>query len=204
MVMRFLGFLWPGTRKLLLFAMFAFLCVAGVIQAYAFIDDVPGIEKPLLYDQLRTFDFWLPWIIFTAPFHIPLSIICGMFDFCTPIFSFFPRLGAVRFPVSSVVYSLLASSWLVHSWDRWISGAASMTRRFILVIPLVMTGIMAGPTMFLLPFVPQEATFSISTFLLVYAILTFYSISCYGLYRVILEYRFRVREKDFRTTAIYP
>lgn len=115
---RSLRFLWPGTRKLLLIGALAFICVAGAVQTYAFIDDVPWIEKPPFYDQPPPFDFWLPWIIFTAPFHVPLSIICGIFDLCSPLFSQFPRLGAVRFPVSSVVYSYIAASWLVHSCDR--------------------------------------------------------------------------------------
>lgn len=187
--MRFLRFLWPGTRKLLLFGVFAFICVAGAVQTYAFIDDIPGTQKPPLYDQLRAFDFWLPWIIFTAPLHIPLSIICGMFDLCDPIFSYFPRLGDVMFPVSSVAYSYLAASWMVHSWDRWMPRAASTTRRLLLLLPLVATGVMAGPAMVSLPLRPREAAFSISTFLLVYAILAFYSISGYGLYRAASELR---------------
>jgi len=185
----FLRFLRPESRKLLLFGVFSFICVAGVVQTYAFIDDVPGIEKPPLYDQLRGFDFWLPWNIFTAPFHIPLAVICGVFDFCAPLFSHFPRLGAVRFPVSSIVYSYIAASWLVHSWNRWISEAASPTRRLLLMIPLVATGIMMGTTLISIPLRPGESAFS--SFVLVYAIPVFYSISGYGLYKAALELKAR-------------
>jgi len=191
---RVLGFLRPGPRKILAFGALAFICVAGAVQTYAFIDDVPGIEKPPLYNQLRPFDFWLPWIIFTAPFHVPLSIICGMFDLCSPLFSHFPRLGEVRFPVVSVIYSYIAASWLVHSWNKWVSGSASTTRRLLLLIPLMAAGIMAGPTLFSMLLRPGEATFSISTLILTYAVLAFYSISGYGLYKTASELKAQVRD----------
>lgn len=185
--MKVLGFLWPGTRKFLLFIVLTFICVAGAIQTFVFIDDVPGVEKPPFFEQLRPFDFWLPWIMFTAPFHIPVAIVCSRFDFCTPIFSHFPRLGEIMFPVSSVLYSYLAASWFIYSWDRWISEATLTKRRLLLLIPLVATAIIVGPTIIFVPLWRWKMSHSISSFFLAYFILTFYAISCYGLYRVALK-----------------
>jgi len=65
--LRALRFLKPCPRRLLLFAFYASLSIAGVIQSYAFIDDVPGLERPPLYDQLRGFDFWFPLDIVHPP-----------------------------------------------------------------------------------------------------------------------------------------
>jgi len=65
----------------MLFLLFAFISVAGAIQAYAFIDDMPGVEKPPLYDQLRLFDFWFPWVLLIAPLGLLAAVLPGsLFD----------------------------------------------------------------------------------------------------------------------------
>jgi len=63
-------FLKPNLRKLALFSILAFICIGGVIQTYAFIDDVPGILKPPLYDILHPLELWFPWIILALPTHL--------------------------------------------------------------------------------------------------------------------------------------
>lgn len=74
----------PTPGKLIFFPVFAFLWVAGVTQTYAFIDDIPGVEKPPLYDVLRPFGFWFPWLIFSAPLYIVSGALCSLHDFCSP------------------------------------------------------------------------------------------------------------------------
>lgn len=166
----------PSPVKLLLFLCFAFLWVAGVIQSYAFIDDVPGVEKPPLYDLLRPFDFWFPWVIFSAPLHLFSSFLCSLRDFCSTLFSTFPGMGAARFPVIGVIYSYLASSWMVYSWSRWLT--TPFSRRLTLTIPILPTLLLTGfPT--IIP--PSAAAFILSSIPLIYLISTFYTISFYGL-----------------------
>ncbi len=129
-----LGFLKPCPRGMLLFAFYAFLSIADAIQTYAFIDDIPGLEKPPLYDQLRGFEFWFPWVVFTLPIHLPIPLGQG-------IMKYFPSLGAVKMSLGSVVYSYVAASWLVYAWDRWASASTLRVRRILLMLPAVLASI---------------------------------------------------------------
>ncbi len=54
----------PDWRKMLLFAIFAFIAVGGHIQAWAF-SDVP--PKPPLYDLLRPLPIWSIWMYLLLP-----------------------------------------------------------------------------------------------------------------------------------------
>ena len=174
----------PDARKLLLFAGFAFVCIAGATQTYAFIDDVPRLEKPPLYDALRPFSFWYPWVLFSAPFHVSAALICSVMDVCGSIFSTSPSMGAVKIPVSSIVYSFIVASWLVYSWDRWLSGSRRRARLLILLTPLALTAAQIGHQLPMLA-QPGLTSFMISGFLLTYAVVTFYLISVYGVGKII-------------------
>jgi hypothetical protein len=136
-ILRFFRFLRPCPRRLLLFLLFAFISVAGAIQTYAFIDDIAGLEAPPLYYQLMWFDFWIPWILLTAPLCLLAAVLwvsaAYLFDL---LIADFPRLGAVSFPVFSVAYSYVAASWLLYCWDRWVSPRPSM-RRWMMALPIL-------------------------------------------------------------------
>ncbi len=175
--LRALRFLKPCPRKLLFFAFYAFLSIAGAIQTYAFIDDVPGLEKPPLYDQLRGFEFWFPWVVFTLPIHLPIPL-------GRRIMEYFPSLGAVKMPLGSVVYSYVAACWLVYAWDRWIS--ARRVRRVLLMLPAVLAFI-SSLSPLLLGF--EEAAYALSGFVNLYLVYLFYAIFLYGLYRALKEKR---------------
>lgn len=175
----------PDIRKLVLFVGFAFLCVAGATQSYAFIDDVPGLERPPLYDVLRPFSFWFPWVLFSAPLHVSAALVCSVVDVCGSMFSVFPSMGAVKFPVTGVIYSFIAASWLVYSWDRWLSGSSRRTRLLVLVTPLVITTALFGPQLLMVA-EPGLASFMISGFFLTCAVLEFYFAAVYGIGKAII------------------
>jgi len=65
-----LNVLKPSPNSLTLFAALTFICIGGVIQTYAFIDNVSGIPKPPLYDELSYFNLWFPWVLFVFPLHV--------------------------------------------------------------------------------------------------------------------------------------
>lgn len=164
----------PDWRKLLLFLGLAFLCVGGAVQTYAFIDDV-GVPEPPLYNLLRPYDLWIPWIIFTLPLRILEILPCSLID-CTVILSSFPSMGAVKFPVISVIYSYLAASWLVYCSDRWFRWRGRL--RILPLIPAMLAALMYLPIMLY-----QLSLHSLSGFLLVLGVLELQAVSIYGLYK---------------------
>jgi len=109
----------PTWMKIGFFVVFAFIWIGGVTQTYTFIKDVLGIEKPPLYDLLKPYDFWSPWIFFSAPFYILVRLLCSIYDFCSPIFAMFPDMGGVKFPLAGITYSYMASAWMAFSWEKW-------------------------------------------------------------------------------------
>ena len=171
--LRALRFLKPCPRRLLLFAFYASLSIAGAIQSYAFIDDVPGLERPPLYDQLRGFNFWFPWILFTLPIHLPLPLGWRLV-------SHFPSLGAVKMPLGSILYAYAAASWLIYTWDRWIS--TGRLRGILLTLPAVLASISTVPPL-LLGF--GGIAYSLSGLVNLYLVYLFYLVALYGLYRVL-------------------
>jgi len=48
----------------------AITCFFGSIQTYAFIDDIPEVPKPPLYDEVRCVEFWFPWVALSLPIHL--------------------------------------------------------------------------------------------------------------------------------------
>ncbi len=83
----------PDLHVLSLFAILALNCVGGVIQSYMFVDDVPGVPKPPLYDQLSFLELWFPWIVLTLPLHIlayrlGVSWLAKLFPQLAPGYSF--------------------------------------------------------------------------------------------------------------------
>ena len=172
-----LRFLKPCPRRILLSAFYIFLSIAGAIQTYAFIDDIPGLERPPLYDQLRGFEFWFPWVLFTLPIHLPIPLSRG-------VVRYFPSLGAVKMPLGSIIYSYVAASWLVYVWDRWVSASARRVRGTLLMLPAVLASL-SGLSPLLLSL--RGLAYTLSRFVNLYLVYLFYAISLYGLYKALGE-----------------
>ncbi len=170
----------PSRKKVLIFLGLSFLSIAGAVQSYAFVDDVPGMGKPPLYDALRPYGFWFPWIIFTAPLHIAAALICGSTDLCMQLFASFPSMGAVKFPLASVLYSYAAACWVVYSWRRWCVTTSRDTRILLLLVPLAPALFLGGP---FIPAIIEFPLFVASSFLLIYGVFIVYSVAVYGLFR---------------------
>ncbi len=169
------NFIKPDLRKLTLFLFFSFICIGGVIQTYAFVDDVPGLPKPSLYDVLRPLDLWFPWIVFAGPVHI-LGYSLGL----TWIMKFFPELGGIRFPVASVVYSYIVSCLIIYTWDRWLSSSRPKVRFLIVFLPLTISIAFTIPAVLLKASIGYY-TLILSGFAFFTAALMAYSICIYGL-----------------------
>ncbi|MDJ0270058.1 MAG: hypothetical protein NXY59_05885 [Aigarchaeota archaeon] len=170
----------PSRKTVLIFLGLSFLSIAGAVQSYAFGDDVPCVEKPPLYDALRPYGFWFPWIIFTAPLHVAAALICGSGDLCIQLLSSFPSMGAVKFPLASVLYSSAAACWVVYSWRRWCVAAPRDTRILLLLVPLAPALFLGRPS---IPTIIVFPLFVVSTFLLLYGVFIVYSVAIYGLFR---------------------
>ena len=133
---------------------------------------------------LETVQFLVPVVLFSAPLHVSAALICSVMDVCGSIFSTSPSMGAVKIPVSSIVYSFIVASWLVYSWDRWLSGSRRRARLLILLTPLALTAAQIGHQLPMLA-QPGLTSFMISGILLTYAVVTFYLISVYGVGKII-------------------
>ncbi len=168
-------FLKPDLRLILVFLLFSFICVGGVVQSYAFVDDVQGVHKPFLYDFLKPFCLWVPWVFFAAPIHV-----FGYFLGLEWILGFFPSLDATKLPVASLIYSYLVSYWVFYTWDKWLKAASSKIKFLIFFVPvsLAMLKVPLVTPFWLLGF--TSYIFSLSCLLFLSAVLIAYFVSIYG------------------------
>ncbi len=105
----------PDARVLALFVVFVFICIGGVIQTYAFVDEVPGVVKPPLYDQLQVLELWYPWILLSAPVHFLGGALRLWW-----LLNVFPELSpGFKIPLASIAFSYALSWWTFYSWDEW-------------------------------------------------------------------------------------
>jgi len=167
----------PNIKVLVLFIIFSFICIGGVIQTYAFIDDVPGIEKPPLYDQPSALELWFPWILLAAPLHI-LGAVLGLWW----LIDLFPEFtSGFKIPIASIVFSYILSCWAVYSWDKWVRDSKRKVYAVITVATVI--SLMMSPLPIL--FLPNITLFKIlrfiSGFIFVLLITGTYIISLIGL-----------------------
>ncbi len=121
-----LKLLLPDSRRIMASILMLTLIAAGRIQAYAFVDDVPGVEKPPFYDVLKPFDFWSPSMFLL----LPLIALGSMAAIVTPGVSALATGGIGHLILASYVY--LFSSLLFYSHDMW--GAGRIPRKAVLVL----------------------------------------------------------------------
>jgi len=101
----------PNIKVVVLFTVFSFICIGGVIQTYAFVDDVSDIEKPPLYDQLSALKLWFPWILLATPLDL-LGVVLGLWW----LIDLFPEFASgFKIPIASIVFSYILSCWAVYS-----------------------------------------------------------------------------------------
>jgi len=176
----------PNYVKLALFALFTFICIGGVIQSYAFIDDVPGIEKPPLYDQLSILELWFPWILLSTPVHL-LGYLLGLWW----IIKFFPEISpGFSIPLASIAYSYVLSSWAIHSWRKYVKTLARL-KRIVIIISLIITLIL-HPLPLILILTPNITLdyiiHSTSGFIFIFIIVLTYIIALVGLITILKKY----------------
>ena len=171
------SFLKPTTKSLAIFTLLVFICIGGAIQSYAFIDDIPEIPKPPLYDLLKPLELWTPWIFFTFPIHL-LGSLLGLWW----LLKYFPKLGGINIPIASLAYAYIISCWTVHSWDCW--ARHSKHGRLAPLVGVILASIPYLPIIPLLAVNPIDyATFAISGFTFLAIVSAVYTISIYGLYK---------------------
>ncbi len=166
----------PDSRKLAIFTALSLICVGGVIQSYAFIDEVPGIPKPPFYDLLKPFSIWPAWVLLAAPLYI-ISYIFNL----TYLVDRLPPLGGVKIPLFSVLYSYILSCWSIYVWDKWLK--TDKLKHLILGLG-VFTAFIINPPIILTSF-PGGVSYILSGFLLISIITVLYSIALYGFIKLL-------------------
>jgi hypothetical protein len=120
----------PDWRRLLATLLMLALLAAAYIQAFAFVDDVPGATKPPFYDTLQPFDFWVPGMMLILPLALvsaPLQLL-GLSPLSSPFI----------WPLQ-IGYVYLLSCLLVFGHDHWATGIAPRWRRLIVILPIIFT-----------------------------------------------------------------
>jgi len=164
-------------RKILLTTVLSIICIGGVIQTYAFIDDVPGIPKPPLYDLFKPLNFWTPWILFTAPLHI-LGYVLNLYG----LIEYFPELGAgLKFPLLSIIYTYLVSSVAITTYDRWLRN--THYKGLPLILGIIIAIIFNPP--FIVTLNLDFIVFMVSGFLFLTLIFTVLIIATYGVFKIL-------------------
>jgi len=168
----------PSARSLALFMVFVFICIGGVIQTYAFIDDIPGVEKPPLYDQLSVLELWFPWILLAAPVHL-LGDILDLWW----LLELFPSLG-FRVPLASIAYSYILSCWTIYSWNKWVK--YSRMKKYLVFVAITVSLMMSPlPVLFSPPVTLADISRFISGFVSILLVTITYIVSLIGLVRVL-------------------
>ena len=147
----------PNIKALALFLVFSFICIGGVIQTYAFIDDIPDVKKPPLYDQLSALEPWFPWILLVAPLHI-LGAVLKLWW----LIDLFPEFSSgFKIPLVSIAFSYILSCWTVYSWDKWVKNSKRKVYAVLTVATVI--SLMMSPLPIL--FLPNITLFKILRFI---------------------------------------
>ena len=154
----------PSPSSITLTLILAFILIGGQIQAYAFVDDVPGIEPPPLYDLLRPLSIWPAMAILVLPWSLMGSILC-LTGVC--------GVGGLS-TIFLLVVTYLEASWFVRVWR-----GLTRTGRSIIVISSI------APWIPSLPAVPRDPLFFVSSTVLGSTVVAVHLTSSYGLLKVL-------------------
>jgi len=149
----------PNWRKVLATTLMLAFLAAAYIQSYAFVDDVPGVTKPPLYDLLRPFAFWSSGMLLI----MPLALLS------TPLqwLGLSPLSSPLIWPLQ-VVYVYLLSCLLVFAHDRWGTRIERRWRWLVLILPFLIVAALWAPAMLagirsprqMMPFLASSIFFS--------------------------------------------
>jgi hypothetical protein len=160
-------FLKPDGRRLVATLLMVALLVAAYIQAFAFVDDVPGATKPPLYDTLLPFDFWVPGMMLI----LPLAVICAPLGWL----GLSPLSSPLIWPLQ-ILYLYVLSCLLVFGHDHWVKELAARWRWLIVILPIVVTFALWVPDMWsVIRSAPQMILFLGSAILLSGCVLALYA-----------------------------
>lgn len=163
------------------------LLVAAYIQAFAFVDDVPGAAKPSLYDALLPFDFWVPGMMLI----LPLAVVSAPLGWL----GLSPLSSPLIWPLQ-IAYLYLLSCLLIFGHDHWAKDVATRWRRVILILPIVLTSALWAPEIVsAIRLVPHMIPFFGSSMLLSGCVLALYAYIalCVGL---AVRRRFHAARRD--------
>lgn len=136
----FLGeLLKPDLCRVLITVLLLAFLIAAYIQAYAFVDDVPGVPKPPLYDLLRPLSFWAPAMMLIMPlalFSLPLRWL-----------GFSPLSMPLVWPLQAT-YIYCLSCLLVFGHNRWGRKLKALWRWFIWIVPFFTVATLWAPGIF--------------------------------------------------------
>ncbi|MBC7232458.1 MAG: hypothetical protein H5T68_04350 [Chloroflexi bacterium] len=125
-------------RRALCTILLLFFLMAAYIQSYAFVDDVPGVNKPPLYDLLRPFDFWAPAMLLIMPMALltlPLQWL-----------GFSPLSSPLVWPLQAI-YLYFLSCLLAFGHDRWGAKWRKGWRWLIWLLPFLIVAVLWMPGM---------------------------------------------------------
>jgi len=157
----------PNRRKVLgTMLMLAFLA-AAYIQSYTFVDDVPGVSKPLLYDLLRPFSFWASAMLLIMPLALlsaPLRWL-GLSPWASPLIW-----------LLQAAYVYLLACPLVFAHDHWGKKMERRWRWLVLALPFLFVAALWAPAIPAAPRSPQQMVpFFASSILFTGCVLSLYT-----------------------------
>lgn len=143
------------------------LLIAAYIQAFAFVDDVPGATKPPLYDTLLPFDFWVPGMLLI----LPLALVAAPLQ----ALGLSPLSSPLIWPLQ-IGYVYLLSCLLVLAHDHLARRIAVQWRRLVVVLPALIAILLWGPgVLSAIRSVPHMIPFFVSSMLLSTCVLSLYA-----------------------------
>jgi hypothetical protein len=165
----------PDWRRLLATVLMLALLAAAYIQAFAFVDDVPGATKPPLYDTLLPFDFWVPGMMLI----LPLALVSAPLQ----LLGLSPMSSPLIWPLQ-IGYVYLLSCLLVFGHDHWAKGIVPRWRRLAVILPVLVAFVLWAPGIWgAIRSLPHMIPFFVSSTLLSGCVLSLYAYvaTCTGL-----------------------
>lgn len=157
----------PDWRRLVVTALMLALLTAAYIQAFAFVDDVPGATKPPLYDTLLPFGFWVPGMMLI----LPLALVSAPLGWL----GLSPLSSPLIWPLQ-IIYLYLLSCLLVFGHDHWAENIAPRWRRLVVILPvLVALALWAPGILGAIRSLPHMIPFFVSSTLLSGCVLALYA-----------------------------
>jgi hypothetical protein len=157
----------PDWRRLVATMLMVALLVATYIQAFVFVDDVPGATKPPLYDALFPFDFWVPGMMLI----LPLALVAAPLQ----ALGFYPLSSPLIWPLQ-IGYVYLLSCLLVFGHDDWARRIPLGWRRLLVILPALVAIVLWGSGMLgAIRSMPHMIPFFASSTLLSACVLSLYA-----------------------------